>query len=62
LRRVAFSVAMERLRTFRPGLFTQLDGKVDLDHLEIPDFKPGPPEIAEKRELARAVLAAAGRR
>ena len=57
LRRVAFSVAMDWLRTFRPGLFTQLDGKIDLDHLEIPDFKPGPPEVAQKRELADAVLA-----
>ena len=58
LRRVAFSVAMNWLKAFRPGLFQQLDGRVDLDHLEIPDFQPGPPEVAEKRELGEAVLAA----
>ncbi len=58
LRRVAFSVAMNWLKAFRPGLFQELDGKVDLEHLEIPDFRPGPPEVAEKRELADAVLAA----
>ena len=58
LRRVAFSVAMNWLKAFRPGLFRELDGKVDLEHLEIPDFRPGPPEVAEKRELADAVLAA----
>jgi len=55
LRRVAFSVAMKWLKTFRPGLFEQLDGRVDLDVLEIPDFKPGPPEVVERRELAQAV-------
>lgn len=58
LRRVAFSVAMNWLKAFRPGLFEQLDGRVDLDSLEIPDFQPGPPELAQKRELADAVLAA----
>lgn len=58
LRRVAFGVAMDWLRTFRPKIFEQLDGRVDLDHLEIPDFQPGPAEIAQKRELAEAVLAA----
>ena len=58
LRRVAFSVAMDWLRTFRPGLFQQLDGRADADALEIPDFQPGPPELAERRELADAVLAA----
>jgi len=58
LRRVAFGVAMNWLKAFRPGLFEQLDGRVDLDHLEIPDFQPGPPEVLQKRELAKAVLAA----
>ena len=58
LRRVAFGVAMNWLRSFRPGLFRQLDGRVDLDRLEVPDFKPGPAEVAEKRELADAVLEA----
>jgi len=58
LRRVTFSVAMNWLKAFRPALFQQLDGKVDLDHLEIPDFQPGPAELAEKRDLADAVLRA----
>lgn len=58
LRRVTFGVAMNWLRSFRPGLFRQLDGRVDLDRLDIPDFKPGPPEVAERRELADAVLEA----
>ncbi|UCH36261.1 MAG: sigma-70 family RNA polymerase sigma factor [Armatimonadota bacterium] len=55
LRRVTFSVAMRWLKAFRPGLFKQLDGQVDLDSLEIPDFRPGPPEVVERRELAEAV-------
>jgi RNA polymerase sigma-70 factor (ECF subfamily) len=42
LRRVAFSVAMNWLKAFRPGLFEQLDGQVGLDSLEVPDFRPGP--------------------
>ncbi len=58
LRRVAFSVSMNWLKAFRPGLFEQLDGRVDLDRLEIPDFQPGPQETAQKRELANAVLRA----
>ena len=58
LRRVAFGVAMDWLKTFRPKVFKQLDGRVDLDQLEIMDFQPGPPEVAQKRELAEAVLAA----
>jgi RNA polymerase sigma-70 factor (ECF subfamily) len=58
LRRVAFGVAMNWLKAFRPSLFQQLDGRVELDCLEIPDFRPGPPEAAAKRELAEAVLAA----
>jgi len=58
LRRVAFSVTMNWLRAFRPGLFRHLDGRVDVDSLEIPDFRPGPSEEAAKRELADAVLAA----
>jgi RNA polymerase sigma-70 factor (ECF subfamily) len=60
LRRVTFSVAMKWLKAYRPGLFQQLDGRVDLDTLEIPDFRPGPPEVVEKRELARAVQGAIG--
>ena len=56
LRRVAFSVAMNWLKAFRPRLHEHLDGQVDLDRLEIPDFQPGPPEHAEQRELAHAVL------
>lgn len=55
LRRVAFSVAMNWLKAYRPALFERLDGRVDLDRLEIPDFAPGPPEVAERRELAQAV-------
>ncbi len=55
LRRVAFSVAMKWLKTYRPGLFEQLDGRVDLDTLDIPDFRPGPAEVVERRELAEAV-------
>ncbi len=58
LRRVTFSVAMNWLRTFRSGVFAKLDGRVDLDKLEIPDFKPGPPEVVQNRHLANAVLAA----
>jgi len=58
LRRVAFSVAMNWLKAFRPKLFEQVDGRVDLDHLDIPDFRPGPPEVVEKRDLAEAVLKA----
>jgi len=58
LRRVTFGVAMNWLRAFRPGLFRQLDGQVDLESLEIPDFHPGPAEEAERHELADAVLAA----
>ena len=58
LRRVTFGVAMNWLKAFRPGLFRQLDGKVDLQQLEIPDFQPAPPEAAQKRELADAVLGA----
>ena len=61
LRRVTFGVAMNWLKTFRPGLFKHLDGKVDLDSLEVPDFRPGPAEITEKRELAEAVLKASPR-
>ena len=58
LRRVTFSVTMNWLRAYRPKAFEQLDGRVDLDRLEIPDFRPGPAEVAEKRELARAVMGA----
>ena len=55
LRRVAFSVSMNWLKSFRPELFRQLVGRVDLEALEIPDFLPGPVEVLEKRELAEAV-------
>jgi RNA polymerase sigma-70 factor (ECF subfamily) len=58
LRRVAFSVAMNWLKTYKPGLFEQIEGRVDLDKLAIPDFRPGPSEVVEKRELADAVLRA----
>ena len=58
LRRVTFGVAMNWLKRFQPGLFERLDGQVDLEELEIPDFEPGPAEVAEKRDLAEAVLRA----
>lgn len=58
LRRVTFSVTMNWLRAFKPRLFEQLDGRVALDDLELPSFAPSPSEIAERRELADAVLAA----
>jgi RNA polymerase sigma-70 factor (ECF subfamily) len=58
LRRVTFSITMNWVRAYRPALFKRLDGQVDLDSLEIPDFRPGPPEVAEKRELAEVVLRA----
>jgi RNA polymerase sigma-70 factor (ECF subfamily) len=55
LRRVTFSVAMNWLKAFRPSIFQQLDGQIDLETLEIPDFRPGPAEELERRELAQAV-------
>jgi len=55
LRRITFSVAMKWLKAFRTGLFEQLNGRVDLDSLEIPDFAPGPQEVVERKELAEAV-------
>jgi RNA polymerase sigma-70 factor (ECF subfamily) len=58
LRRVAFSAAMEWLKAFRPGLHELLEEAVDLDRLEMPDFRPGPSAGAERRELAEAVLQA----
>jgi RNA polymerase sigma-70 factor (ECF subfamily) len=58
LRRVTFSVTMNWLRAYRPSLFKQLDGHLDLERLEVPDFQPGPIEVVEKRELARAVMRA----
>jgi RNA polymerase sigma-70 factor (ECF subfamily) len=58
LRRVTFSVAMKWMKAYRPELFQQLDGRVDLDTLEVPDFRPGPPEVVERRELAEAVQGA----
>jgi RNA polymerase sigma-70 factor (ECF subfamily) len=58
LRRVAFGVSMNWLRSFRPGLFKHLDGQIDPDLLEIADFKPGPAEVVQRRELADAVLEA----
>ena len=58
LRRVTFGVAMNWLKAFRRGVFEKLEGRVDLDSLDIPDFRPGPPEIVERRELAEAVVQA----
>jgi len=58
LRRVAFSVTMNWLRAYKPHLFESLDGRVDLETLEMPDFRPGPPEVVEKRALAQVVLRA----
>jgi RNA polymerase sigma-70 factor (ECF subfamily) len=55
LRRITFSVAMNWLKAFRPKLFEQLEGQVDLETLEIPDFAPGPQEVVERKELAEAV-------
>jgi RNA polymerase sigma-70 factor (ECF subfamily) len=57
LRRITFSVTMNWLKAFRPGLIERL-GDLDIDALDIPDFQPGPPEVVEKRELADAVLRA----
>ena len=58
LRRVTFSVAMNWLKAFRPGLFEYFGSPEDLDRLEISDFAPGPSEVVEKRELSEAVLQA----
>ena len=58
MRRVAFSVTMNWMRAYRPQLFERLDGRVDLESLDIPDFRPGPPEVVERRELAQVVLRA----
>jgi RNA polymerase sigma-70 factor (ECF subfamily) len=55
LRRVTVGVAVGWLRSFRPKLFARIDGQVDLETLEIPDFEPGPPEVLERKELAEAV-------
>jgi RNA polymerase sigma factor (sigma-70 family) len=55
LRRVTFSVTMNWLKAYRPRLFEQLEGRVDLEMLEIPDFRPGPAEQVERQELAEAV-------
>jgi RNA polymerase sigma factor (sigma-70 family) len=55
LRRVTFSVTMNWLKAYRPRLFEQLEGRVDLEALEIPDFRPGPAEQVERQELAEAV-------
>jgi RNA polymerase sigma-70 factor (ECF subfamily) len=60
LRRVTFSVTMNWLRAFKPQRFEQLEGRAGLDGLDIPSFEPGPGELAERRELADAVLAAIG--
>lgn len=61
LRRVTFGVTMNWLKAYRPTQFKLLDGRVDLDRLEIPEFRPGPAEVAERRELADAVMRAVGR-
>jgi RNA polymerase sigma factor (sigma-70 family) len=58
LRRVTFGVTMNWIKAYRPKVFAELDGRVDLDKLEIADFQPGPAEVAEKRELAEAVMRA----
>jgi RNA polymerase sigma-70 factor (ECF subfamily) len=55
LRRIAFSVTINWIKAFRPGLVARL-GDLDMDALDIPDFEPGPPEVVERRELAEAVL------
>ena len=47
---------MNWLKAFRPRMFERLEGRVDMDSLDIPDFAPGPREVLEKRELADAVL------
>ena len=60
LRRVTFSVTMNWLKAFRPKLFERLDGRIDLNTLDVPDFTPDPRHLLEKRELAEAVLAAVG--
>ncbi|NLW49598.1 MAG: sigma-70 family RNA polymerase sigma factor [Candidatus Brocadiaceae bacterium] len=58
LRRVTFGVTMNWLKAFRPGLFRHLGHLSGPDGLDVPDFRPGPPEIAEKKDLADAVLGA----
>lgn len=58
LRRITFSVTMNWIKSFRPKLYELIDGKVDLDNLEIPNFNPEPYKVVEKRELARAVISA----
>jgi RNA polymerase sigma-70 factor (ECF subfamily) len=57
LRRITFSVTMNWLKAFRPGMVERF-GDLDMDALEIPDFEPGPTEVVERRELAEAVLRA----
>jgi hypothetical protein len=49
---------MNWIRAFRPKLYSRLEGQVDLDRLDVPDFRPEPPELAARRELADAVLEA----
>ena len=61
LRRVAFSIAMSWLKAYRPQLFSQLEGRVDLEALEIPDFRPGPPEVVARRSWRRPCSARSGR-
>ena len=53
LRRVTFSVAMNWLKAFRPGLFERLGSPEDLDSLNIPDFAPSPDEVVEKRKAGQ---------
>jgi RNA polymerase sigma-70 factor (ECF subfamily) len=55
LRRVTFGVAMNWLRAYRPAFYQQIEGQVDLESLEVPDFAPGPQEVVERKELAEAV-------
>jgi len=56
LRRVAYSVCMNRLK-HRPGSEGTAVMPEELDTIEVPDNKPGPVQRAEARELSRAVLA-----
>jgi RNA polymerase sigma-70 factor (ECF subfamily) len=57
LRRVTVSVTLNWIRAYKPGFYQHLS-EVDFDTLELPDFAPGPQEVLERRELAKAVLQA----
>ena len=49
---------MNWLRAFRPRLFQQIRGRVDIEHLEMPDPYPTPAEVAERNDLTAVVLEA----